>query len=181
MDTVIFNLINFKGFHGHYISTHVKNFLTSFYTEIENYLYSDKLFKKKEDGTFIFANKGGNYKPSKAFFKEDFIYEKLIKNDYEFIKLSIYLAEQDLKNTLHETNFSGTTLCLNVLIGDKTVCANVGDSRAIAIQNSENSIGRQVYRVKEISIDHKAETPEEKERIEKMGGEVLRNECIFFI
>lgn len=174
------NYIELIGIHGHYISNHVKNFLVSFYTDIENYLYTEKINKKSEENNQSSQNNinpnGGNNsrkKPSKIFFKEDFIYEKLKKNNHEFIKLSLYLAEMDLKNTTHEVNYSGTTCNLVILIEDKILCANIGDSRAILIEEASVS---GFYKTKPLSVDHKPEKDEEKERIEKWGGEVKKAE-----
>jgi serine/threonine protein phosphatase PrpC len=58
---------------------------------------------------------------------------------------------------------SGTT-AVNVLIdGNKTYTANAGDARAIVITTET---------VIQLSVDHRVDNPEEKHRIESMGGKI---------
>jgi serine/threonine protein phosphatase PrpC len=165
--------------HGHLVAEHVKRFFASFYSNLENYLYTEKFYKKREDG-YSFTNYNKKHKTTKPFFKEDFIYHKLTKNDYDFLKMSFYLAEENLKSTTFDINFSGTTLCIIIIIGEKVICANVGDSRAICIKSNLNTIKEEFY-VSQLSIEHKPEDPQEKDRIEQMGGEVSKNSCKLYL
>ena len=66
-------------------------------------------------------------------------------------------------NEIHfDTNFSGSTCTILFQIGNYLICSNVGDSRAIMIKENNEII--------ELSKDQKPEDPEEKKRIENMGG-----------
>ena len=62
-------------------------------------------------------------------------------------------------------------------IGQKIICSNVGDSRAILVERKfifdekTNDIINK-YEIIELSHDHKPNNKEERERIEKSGGEV---------
>ena len=55
-----------------------------------------------------------------------------------------------------------------IQIGDRIICANVGDSKAIMIKSYE--------RIIQISKDHKPYLPEESSRILKNGGEIYQTE-----
>jgi len=73
-----------------------------------------------------------------------------------------------IRNFRVDTEFSGTTLSMAVIRGNKIIAANVGDSRII--------IGKQVKGklvAEEFTHDHKPESPGEKERIIAAGGRVF--------
>jgi serine/threonine protein phosphatase PrpC len=118
---------------------------------MENYLYLNKT---------VFSNS------QKVFFKEDFIYKKLIEQDYLFINNAFYNAHDNLKYSNYDVNFSGTTLNVVFMVSGKIICASVGDSRSILIKND--------FSTESLSIDHKPDDELEKERIEKMGGVVAK-------
>jgi serine/threonine protein phosphatase PrpC len=96
------------------------------------------------------------------FYKEDFIYKKLAENKYKFIKIAFEKANQDLRYSNIDVNFSGTTCNLVFIIEDKVICANVGDSRSFLMTENLDIVN--------LSFDHKPDLPLEKGRIEKMGG-----------
>jgi protein phosphatase 1G len=56
---------------------------------------------------------------------------------------------------------SGATTCMALLFSDRIIVANVGDSRAVLCRE-----GKAV----DLSIDHKPEDTEERQRIERAGG-----------
>lgn len=64
----------------------------------------------------------------------------------------------------HFCAFSGSTLCVAAVRGDRLFIANVGDSRAVMGNASET---------RQLSRDHKANLPDEVARIEKFGGRVV--------
>merc|ERR1712071_273915 len=73
-----------------------------------------------------------------------------------------------IRNFRVDIEFSGTTLSMAVIRGNKIIAANVGDSRII--------IGKQVKGklvAEEFTHDHKPESPGEKERIIAAGGRVF--------
>lgn len=80
-------------------------------------------------------------------------------------------AEHDFsKFALKQTNIekSGSCGLILLIIDEKVYIGNVGDSRAIA-----SEFGGKVYL--NLTKDHKPESPSEKERIEKAGGKVMKN------
>lgn len=80
-------------------------------------------------------------------------------------------AEHDFcKFALKQTNIekSGSCGIVVLLIDDKAYIGNVGDSRAIVSENA----GKMTLN---LTRDHKPEDPKEKERIERAGGKVMKN------
>jgi len=73
-----------------------------------------------------------------------------------------------LRNYRIDSEFSGTTLSMAVVRGNHLTGVNIGDSRVILGQE-EN--GRLVG--KDITFDHKPDSPKEKERILACGGRVF--------
>ena len=140
------------------VSNHVKEYFISYFSEITNYLYNKVIEPSR--------------RPSKAFYKEDFIYKKLTENKYSFIKSAFDKAEQDLRYSNIDINFSGTTCNLIFLIENKIICASLGDSRGILM--TEN------FDVANLSYDHKPDLPLERKRIEKMGGIIEKTYGIIF-
>ena len=93
------------------------------------------------------------------------IYSLLIENNYEYIKNLISKSEELLfKNENIDSNFSGSTCILIILIDKKVLSANIGDSRAIMVKGHKTII--------ELSSDQKPENELEKERILSKGGEI---------
>lgn len=58
----------------------------------------------------------------------------------------------------------GATAVVVIIIGNKLVCANVGDARAVLCRN-----GKAI----DLSLDHKASRADEQERIKKQGGYIV--------
>jgi serine/threonine protein phosphatase PrpC len=80
------------------------------------------------------------------------------------------------KNSGINLRFSGST-CVSVLIvGNKVFCANVGDSRATLARRKEiaGPNGQPQYKMVGIPLnrDHKADEPDEQQRIISSGGRV---------
>ena len=84
-----------------------------------------------------------------------------------FLDSDKIIGEQDF-----DVSFSGTTCVLVIQLGQKLICANVGDSRAILVYDKENDVNLRHTRVFELSHDCKPDLPEEKKRILEMGGTV---------
>ncbi len=107
------------------------------------------------------------------------VYEKLKENNYEMIKNCFFDAEAGLKKTKFDVNFSGSTAVMVILIDDKIICANAGDSRAILVKENlsnnllnKESINRDKMEAIALSKDHKPELQAEKARIVSSGGRV---------
>ena len=102
-------------------------------------------------------------------FKE--IYHKLINNKYKLIIDIFRNAEKDLFKAEFNCELSGTTCNLLFQIGKKIICANTGDSRALLIYQNIFNNNFEYYN---LSNDFKPTIKSEKKRIEKMGGEVKK-------
>ena len=140
-DFNIFSVMDGHGVNGHLVSRFVTKYFTSFFKN----------------------NKKMNCNNS-----EDAVCYRLKKNDYDILKKAFRHAERDIgKNSDIDANFSGTTCVMVFQVGEKIICANVGDSRAIIVKGNK---------VTPLSIDQKPDDPEESKRIVQNGGEISQYE-----
>ena len=113
-----------------------------------------------------------SYHPIISLLKEpEDIYKLIIDNNYKIIK-DIFSETDDYLSlqTQFDTNTSGTTCVLILQIGNKIICANSGDSRAILIYSPDNNnTNTQIF---PLSLDSKPDLPSETKRIINCGGEV---------
>ena len=106
------------------------------------------------------------------------IYRILTEFNYKIIKEIFSETDNYLYNQQNfDTYVSGTTCVLILQIGNKIICANSGDSRAILIystnyNNYKNSKEINNTKIVPLSLDSKPDLPSEKERIINSGGEV---------
>ena len=109
------------------------------------------------------------------------IYRILTEFNYKIIKEIFSETDNYLYNQQNfDTYVSGTTCVLILQIGNKIICANSGDSRAILINSTKNTNYNNCKNSKEInntkiiplSLDSKPDLPSEKQRIINSGGEV---------
>ena len=141
-DFNIFSVLDGHGVNGHLVSRFVTKYFTSFFK---------------------------NNKKMNSNNNEDAVYYRLKKNDSDILKRAFRHAERDIeKNSDIDANFSGTTCVMVLQVGEKILCANVGDSRAIMVK--ENNV------IIPLSIDQKPNDPEESKRIEGNGGEISQYE-----
>ena len=98
------------------------------------------------------------------------IYLKLKESNFHIIKQSFILVDQQLESQQFDSKDSGTTCVLVVQIGNHLICANVGDSRAIAVLDENNDQNLNQFIVVPLSIDYKPDIPEERNRILLSGG-----------
>ena len=141
-DFNIFSVLDGHGINGHLVSRFITKYFTSFFK-------NNKKMNSNEN--------------------EDEVYYRLKKKDNEIMKKAFRHAERDLeKNSEIDANFSGTTCVMVLQVGEKLLCANVGDSRAILVK--DNNV------IVPLSIDQKPNDPEEKKRIEESGGEISQFE-----
>ena len=141
-DFNIFCVMDGHGVNGHLVSRFTTKYFTSF-------------FKK-------------NKKMNSSNSSEDQIFYRLKKNDYEVLKRVFRHAERDLeKNGEVDANFSGTTCVMVFQVGERIICANVGDSRAIMVKGDKAI---------PLSFDQKPDDPEESKRIKENGGEISQYE-----
>ena len=100
----------------------------------------------------------------------DKIYNNLKQNNYSIIKQAFILTDNQLINCDFDIEDSGTTCVLIIIIGSHLICANVGDSRAIAVYDENNDSNLSYLNIVPISKDFKPDLPEEKTRIINAGG-----------
>ena len=144
-DFNIFGVLDGHGPSGHYISKFAAQF-------IQNYIINNPEIKNLT--------------------KLDSIYLKLKENNYQIIKQSFTLIDRQLETQSFESKGSGTTCVLVVQIGRNVICANVGDSRAVAVFDDDTDNNLSQLEVTPLSIDYKLEIPEERNRIIMAGGAV---------
>ena len=154
MDFNIFGVLDGHGVDGHFVSEFASEFIPS---HIINHPEIKKLSNSEN------------------------IYKKLKEDNSKIIKSAFLLADKQLNNMEFDVNESGCTCCLVIHIGTHIICANTGDSRAIAVYdqaNGMNSKDLNFLDVVQLSIDFKPELPEEISRIMLAGGvvEQLKNE-----
>jgi serine/threonine protein phosphatase PrpC len=141
-DFNVFCVMDGHGINGHLVSRFVTKYFTTF-------------FKK-------------NKKMNSSNSSEDQIFYRLKKNDFDILKRAYRHAERDIeKNSDIDANFSGTTCVMVFQVGNRLLCGNVGDSRAILVKGDK---------VIPLSIDQKPDDPEESKRIKENGGEISQYE-----
>ena len=141
-DFNVFSVMDGHGVNGHLVSRFVTKYFTTF-------------FKK-------------NKKMNSSNSNEDQIFYRLKKNDFDILKRAYRHAERDIeKNSEIDANFSGTTCVMVFQVGNRLLCGNVGDSRAILVKGDK---------VIPLSIDQKPDDPEESKRIKENGGEISQYE-----
>lgn len=142
-DLNMFGIFDGHGDEGHLISAFLKKYIEDYFSKNVSLLNSRTLQE---------------------------IYNVLIANNYNLIRQLFLKVDKELKRCSLEFNAynSGSTCLLLIQIGNKILCANVGDSRAIMVTFQRIIIP--------LSIDHKPELPEEQSRIEKCGGIVMKDE-----
>ena len=146
-DFNIFSVMDGHGVNGHLVSRFVTKYFTSFFKN--------------------------NKKMNQYINDEDTICYRLKKNEYGILKRAFRHAERDIgKNSDIDANFSGTTCVMVFQIGEKLICANVGDSRAIIVKGTNDND----LNIKPLSIDQKPDDPEESKRIVENGGEISQYE-----
>ena len=145
----LFGVLDGHGEDGHHVSQFVKSFVIQ---SIKNHPSIKPLKDPKE------------------------IYKKLIANNYEIISNIFISADIQIQKEKFDFQESGTTIVLVIQIGEHIICANAGDSRAIAIYD-ENFKDNKFYTSKifPLSFDCKPELPNEKSRIYKCGGVVEKS------
>ena len=103
---------------------------------------------------------------TKDFNDVESIYNFFKKSEYQKI-INIFLETdaEIITKTKIDVSLSGSTCVLVLQLGEHIICANIGDSRAILIyeENGQNKIF-------ELSHDSKPNVPEERRRIELVGG-----------
>ena len=96
------------------------------------------------------------------------IYSFLKKPDFQkIIDIFLEIDNEIINQKKFDISLSGTTCVLVIQLGEHLICSNIGDSRAILIYEENNK-----NKIFELSHDSKPDIPEEKKRINLMGGTV---------
>lgn len=104
-------------------------------------------------------------------------HKSFLVNPKEAIKAAFERAETEFFNmsidkssgTFKITDDSGSCACIALFVDNLCFIANVGDSRAIASYDGGK-------KVRQITVDHKPNNPEERKRIVSKGGKVIKDE-----
>ena len=180
----IFGVLDGHGVNGHHVSIIVTNFLKDFFSSSKN--YTSKNNNNKSSGVNKHPNNPNSidsHDLDLEHINEEIIYERLKENNYEIIRNAFYNSENEMTYSKYDINFSGCTCNIVFLIGDRIICANAGDSRAIIVYESKRAINtaRKIasyhkkmgnFEAENLSIDHKPELENEKSRIISSGGRV---------
>ena len=141
----IFGVLDGHGENGHFASQFVSRYVIH---RIKNHPLIKKLDEPKE------------------------IYNSLISNGYEIIANAYLDADVQILKEKFDCSRSGTTIVLVIQLEEHIICANTGDSRAIAIFDDnfeDNLMDSKIY---PLSYDCKPELPNEEKRINEYGGVV---------
>ena len=142
-DFNIFCVMDGHGINGHLVSRYVMKYINLFFKN--------------------------NKKMNSSNNNEDAVYYRLKKGDCHILKKLFRHAERDLdKKSAIDANFSGTTCVMVLQIGERILCSNIGDSRAIMVKTGNVIVP--------LSIDQKQNDPEESKRIIQNGGEISQYE-----
>ena len=174
-DCCLLGIMDGHGTNGHFVSQYIKEQAKEFFQNKENY------FKNKNEEISL-----------------ENIQNRLRSKNFSLIRKFYKKTNNELPDTKFDTHFSGSTCNLVFKLGQTIICSNTGDSRSIIIKenknkqndnktknnnnNNNNIYSKKIndifskYEVEELSIDHKPENKEEKERILEKGGIVSQSE-----
>ena len=141
----IFGVLDGHGQDGHFVSKFVSRFI---FNRIKNHPLIKRIDEPKQ------------------------IYNKLIENGYEIIANIFLDADVQIQKEKFDFHRSGTTCVIVIQLEEHIICANTGDSRAIAVFDEnydDNLMNSKVY---PLSYDCKPELPNELMRIIEYGGVV---------
>lgn len=143
----IFGMLDGHGMNGHLVSNFVSDYIVS---SLKSYCVQYKIKNLKD------------------------AYDKLKENDYSLIKNIYTNTESALIASNINCSYSGTTCVIVFHLGNRLICANTGDSRALAVFKRENKSLNCEYKL--LSNDHKPNVPQEQQRIHNKGGVVFQQQ-----
>ena len=91
---------------------------------------------------------------------------------HQMITEAVFKTNSDLGKKHFEVAFSGSTSITVMLLGNRLVCANIGDSRAVISSLQNKSPRGKRWIVTPLSRDHKPNDEDERARIIANGGRV---------
>ena len=141
----IFGVLDGHGDDGHFVSNFVKKYVIH---RIKNHPSIKRLDDPKE------------------------IYHQLKLKGFDIISKIFIDADAQIQKEKFDCIRSGTTIVLVIQLEEHIICANTGDSRAIAIYDKNNNDNLLYSKIFHLSYDCKPNLPNEKRRIYECGGVV---------
>ena len=139
----MFGVLDGHGQHGHFVSQFCRDHFIKRMTSYAEYCKNNKLITAES------------------------IYNELKRTRFAYIKETFNKADEEMtKQTNFDYNFSGTTCNIAFQFNKNLVCASVGDSRGIIIEEKGDS----KINIIPLSTDHKPDLPGEIDRIHLNGG-----------
>jgi len=122
------------------VSSTLSAFFNNFFRSVESYTTKIPRIKnisqeKKQTNTnttTINSNHFSQLRDTRA----ETIFAKLKENNFEIIRNSFFLAEDECSLGKFDLQFSGSTCVLVFCIQNRIICANAGDSRAVLASDS---------------------------------------------
>ena len=149
----LFGVLDGHGPHGHFVSQFCKDYFIRKMTNYADSCKQNKLTTPEQ------------------------IYDELKKNKYNYIIDTFNKADSEIsKQKNFDYNFSGTTCNIVFQLNKYLICASVGDSRGILVEDKGEQNPSQII---ELSTDHKPDLPNERDRIYLRGGVVDRITDVF--
>ena len=144
----IFGVLDGHGDDGHFVSKFVKRYVIH---RIKNHPLIKKYDEPKE------------------------IYNQLKSKGFDIISKIFIDADTQLQKEAFDSTYSGTTIVLLIQLEEHIICANSGDSRAIAIYEEKKNGNLKNSKIFHLSYDCKPNLPNEKRRIYESGGVVEKS------
>ena len=142
----LFGVLDGHGPHGHFVSQFCRDHFIKYMTN-----YAEQCLKKKIK-------------------RPEEIYHELKNQNFEYIIDTFNKADNEMsKQNQFDYNFSGTTCNIVFQFNKHLVCASVGDSRGILVEDRGDNQNQGIF---ELSHDHKPDLPKELARIQSKGGSV---------
>ncbi|CAK9857119.1 unnamed protein product [Sphagnum jensenii] len=133
--------------------------------------YEAKISKIDDQVIGLFGVFDGHGGSRAAEYVKKYLFDNLLKHPrfVDDTKLAIVESYQQtdqdyLKTEINQNRDAGSTASTAVLVGDRLLVANVGDSRAVICRGGEAFA---------LSSDHKPNRADERQRIEDAGGVVM--------
>jgi len=133
--------------------------------------YEAKISKIHDQVIGLFGVFDGHGGSRAAEYVKKYLFDNLLKHPrfVDDTKLAIVESYQQtdqdyLKTEINQNRDAGSTASTAVLVGDRLLVANVGDSRAVICRGGEAFA---------LSSDHKPNRADERQRIEDAGGVVM--------
>ena len=139
----MFGVLDGHGQHGHFVSKFCMEYFIKRMMKYAEYCKQNKLMTAES------------------------IYNELKRNKFGYIKETFRKVDEEMaKQAIFDYNFSGTTCNIAFQFNKNLVCASVGDSRGIIIEEEGDS----KIHIISLSTDHKPDLPGEMNRIHLNGG-----------